>query len=418
LLIAENVSKVYRLYERPIDRLKEALSFGFRTWHQDFWALRDINLEVAKGETLGLIGPNGCGKSTLLAILCGILQPTRGRVIRRGRVASLLELGAGFNPEFTGRENVFINGEVMGLSRAQIAKSMPSIERFAGIGEFLDRPVKTYSSGMYVRLAFATAIHTEPEILIVDEALAVGDAVFANRCVRKFEELQRAGVTVILVSHDLGLVKQICHRGIFLLDGRMQAEGDPADVVNRYVGRVLEREKALGEYRAEPEPVRALSFSHRHGDGGAKVLEAGIEDSAGRPARVLHSGEPVTVRLRARFLMDEPEPMAGILIRTRNGLDVFGTNTKLENAAVGPCGRGDELEVRFRFDCWLTPQEYTLTVAVQQAEGYSHDWLDDAVSFRVLGRGRLAGVADLHPKLEWNVRTSGSVAESPAAAGN
>jgi ABC-type polysaccharide/polyol phosphate transport system ATPase subunit len=185
VLIAQNISKLYRIYDRPADRLWEALWLGRRKLHQDFWALRDVSLSVEKGETLGVIGPNGCGKSTLLQLLCGIIQPTTGRVARQGRVAALLELGAGFNPESSGRENVFINGEIMGLSRAEIQRSMPSIERFAGIGEFIDRPVKTYSSGMYVRLAFATAIHVDPEILVIDEALAVGDAVFANRCIHK-----------------------------------------------------------------------------------------------------------------------------------------------------------------------------------------------------------------------------------------
>src|SRR6478672_6605577 len=204
--------------------------------HSDFWALRDISFNVEKGETLGLVGPNGCGKSTLLQIVSGILQSTTGRVMTRGRIAALLELGAGFNPEFTGRENVFLNGEIMGLSRTEIDRAMPSIEAFAEIGEFLERPVKEYSSGMYVRLAFSTAIHVEPEILIVAEALAVGDAVFANRCVRKFQELRKRGVTVLFVSHDLGLVKRLSDRAIFMLQGQIAAEGEPKDVVNRYVG--------------------------------------------------------------------------------------------------------------------------------------------------------------------------------------
>ena len=192
MVLVQNVSKVYRLYKHPSDRLRELLPFSNQPLHSDFWALRDISFSVEKGEVLGLVGPNGCGKSTLLQIICGILQPTRGRLVTRGRIAALLELDAGFNPEFSGRENVFLNGEIMGLSRAEIDRALPSIEAFAEIGEFIHRPVKEYSSGMYVRLAFATAIHVDPEILVVDEALAVGDAVFANRCVRKFEELRSA----------------------------------------------------------------------------------------------------------------------------------------------------------------------------------------------------------------------------------
>src|ERR1700732_4863136 len=211
--------------------------------HTDFWALREIGFEVEKGETLVLVGPNGCGKSTLLQIVSGILRPTTGRVVTRGRIAALLELGAGFNPEFSGRENVFLNGEIMGLSRAEIERAMPSIEAFAEIGEFIGRPVKEYSSGMYVRLAFSTAIHVDPEILIVDEALAVGDAIFSARCVQKFEELRERGVTVLLVSHDLGLVKRLATRAAFMLDGRLVIEGSPKDVVNRYVGYVLDWER-------------------------------------------------------------------------------------------------------------------------------------------------------------------------------
>jgi ABC-type polysaccharide/polyol phosphate transport system ATPase subunit len=411
---AQNISKLYQIYNRPVDRLREALGFGRRRLHQDFWALRDVNLTIEKGETLGIVGPNGCGKSTLLQVLCGILQPTTGRVVRQGRVAALLELGAGFNPEFSGRENVYINGEIMGLGRAHIDRAFPSIERFAGIGEFIDRPVKTYSTGMYVRLAFSTAIHVNPDILVVDEALAVGDAVFANRCIRKFEELQQQGVTVIFVSHDLGLVKQISSRAIFLLDGRIQAEGSPADVINRYVGTVLERQKALGEVdlrsqQAEgPEPALggadgSLPYSHRHGDRAAEIMEVELLGADGCPARTIESGQPARVRLRAKFHAEQPEPMAGMLIRTRTGMDAFGTNSKLEAAAPGPCKPGDTLEVEFAFECWLAPQEYTLTVAVQHPDGHSHDWLDDVITFRVLDPRRLAGVANLHPKVQCRV---------------
>ena len=279
MVLVQNVSKLYRLYRRPADRLYELLP-GARPRHTDFWALRDIGFTVEKGETLGLVGPNGCGKSTLLQIVSGILQPTTGRVVTRGRIAALLELGAGFNPEFTGRENVFLNGEIMGLSRAEIEKAMPSIEAFAEIGEFIARPVKEYSSGMYVRLAFSTAIHVDPEILIVDEALAVGDAVFANRCVRKFQELSERKITVLFVSHDLGLVKQLSDRAILLLNGRIEAQGEPKDVINRYIGLVLERQAPKG-----PKSERVRS-SFRHGDGASEILSVQIlTRAARRPTR-------------------------------------------------------------------------------------------------------------------------------------
>ena len=268
MVLVQNVSKLYRLYRRPSDRLRELLPGSGRAAHRFLGAARH-QLPGEKGETLGLVGPNGCGKSTLLQIVCGILQPTTGRVVTRGRIAALLELGAGFNPEFTGRENVFLNGEIMGLSRAEIERAMPSIEAFAEIGEFIERPVKEYSSGMYVRLAFATAIHVDPEILIVDEALAVGDAVFANRCVRKFEELRERKITVLFVSHDLGLVKQLSDRAILLLNGRIEAQGAPSDVINRYIGLVLESSRRAGQ---KEERVRA---SFRHGDGTSEIL--GVE---------------------------------------------------------------------------------------------------------------------------------------------
>jgi len=396
LVLVQNVSKLYRLYRRPSDRLRELVP-GSKARHTDFWALRDIRFTVEKGEMLGLVGPNGCGKSTLLQIVAGILQPTFGRVVTRGRIAALLELGAGFNPEFSGRENVYLNGEIMGLSRAQIDKAMPSIEAFAEIGEFIERPVKEYSSGMYVRLAFSTAIHVDPEILLVDEALAVGDAVFANRCVRKFQELRERKITVLFVSHDLGLVKQLSDRAILLLHGRIEAEGAPKDVINRYIGLVLARP----EVQAHKEDRVRSTF--RNADGASEILAVEILNAAGQPVTSVSSGEPVTVRVRSRFHQARSDPMVGILIRTRIGMDVYGTNTRIEQANLGDFRPGDELEVDFHIECWLTPQEYTLTVATQNPDGSSHDWLDDAVAFDVVDPRVAAGVANLRAKVEWRV---------------
>ena len=251
----------------------------------------------------------------------------------------------------------------MGLSRGEIEKAMPSIEAFAEIGEFLERPVKEYSSGMYVRLAFSTAIHVDPEILIVDEALAVGDAVFANRCVRKFQELRERKITVLFVSHDLGLVKQLSDRAILLLHGRIEAEGAPKDVINRYIGLVLERQ----EPRQKKEDRLRSSF--RHGDGTSEILRVQILNESGEEAALVSSGEPITVRVRSRFSQATSDPMVGILIRTRIGMDVYGTNTRIEHVNLGDLRAGDELEVDFRIECWLTPQQYTLTVATQNADG-------------------------------------------------
>lgn len=399
MILVQNVSKVYPLYRRPSDRILEILPFASRPRHTDFWALRDVNLQVERGETLGVVGPNGSGKSTLLQIVSGILQPTRGRVLAQGRVAALLELGAGFNPEFTGRENVFLNGEILGLSPAQVEKVFPSIAEFAGIGEFLERPVKEYSTGMYVRLAFSTAIHVDPEILIVDEALAVGDAIFANRCVKKFEELKRRRVTVLFVSHDLGLVKRLSSRAVLLVNGRVAAEGHPSDVVNRYVGLVHERQAAARE-EDEPEQPR-LAGSFRHGDGASRILEVSLLDAAGRPRRALETGEQVTVRVRARFERDAESPVVGILVRNRLGIDVFGTNTRLEQKNMGMFRKGEVLEVDFHFECLLARQDYTLTAATQHWDGASQDWLDDVLAFTVTDPAEAAGIARLKTRVDW-----------------
>ena len=399
MLSIQGISKVYKLFDKPSDRLKQLAPFT-SVHPREFWALRDITFEVGKGEIVSLIGPNGCGKSTLLQIVSGILQPTSGRVVTRGRLAALLELGAGFNPEFTGRENVYLNGEILGFSPAEMARILPGIEEFAGIGDFIDRPVKEYSSGMYVRLAFATAIHVDPEILIVDEALAVGDAIFANRCIRKFEELKERGVTVLFVSHDLGLVKQLSHRAVFLLNGEIQAVGSPKNVIDRYIGMVLERQKSDREKSARS---RALKSTFRHGDGSSEVLEVQLFDAEGRSSMVFLAGQSMSIRIRTRYHRRTVAPMVGILIRTRIGIDVYGTNTRVEKFDTGIVEPGNEVEVTFRFTCNLTPQQYTLTVATQNSDGSSHDWLDDVLAFDVVSGRAAAGVVDLQASIDWQL---------------
>jgi len=396
MLQVQNVSKVYRLYRRPADRLLELLPFSSHA-PREFWALRDVSLNVERGEVLGLIGPNGSGKSTLLQIVSGILDPTRGRVIARGRIAALLELGAGFNPEFTGRENVFLNGEILGISQREMERVFPEIERFAEIGEFMDRPVKEYSTGMYVRLAFSTAIHVDPEILIVDEALAVGDAIFANRCIKKFVELKERKVTVLFVSHDLGLVKRLSDRAALMIDGRVAAFGNPSEVVNRYVGLVLERQE-----RDQPHgdlPRAGASF--RHGDGASEILSADLLNARGESIRNLEPHETVNIRVRAVARRDLEDPVVGVLIRNRLGIDVFGTNTRIEGLDLGNIKSGEIFEVEFTFDCLLTRQDYTLTVATQHREGYSQDWLDDVLSFSVTDARDVAGLANFKTKVDW-----------------
>jgi len=391
--VAQNVSKRFRLYDRPADRLREMVSLRSRSYHTDFWALRNVSFAVHPGEILGLVGPNGSGKSTLLQIVTGILQPTMGRVSIEGRVAALLELGAGFNPEFSGRENVFLNGEIMGLSRKETERVFPAIEDFAEIGEFIDRPVKEYSSGMYVRLAFATAIHVEPDILIIDEALAVGDAIFANRCLQKLDDLRSRKVTILFVSHDLGLVKRLCHRAILMLKGEVLCQGSPAEVVNRYVALVHDRQAT------QPEKSE-LTGNYRHGDRTSTIT--GIRVLAhDRETNAVQAGEAITVEVCARFHKPAHNPIIGMLIRNRLGIEVFGTNTRIEGIELGDFNPGDSVTVRFSFHCFLTRQEYTLTVATQHANGASQDWLDDATLFTVVDERDTAGVASFRTQIEW-----------------
>ncbi len=392
MVSVQHVSKVYSLYERPADRLVALLPLIGEERGREFWALRDVNLRVEPGEVFALVGPNGSGKSTLLQIVAGIMQPTRGRVITSGRIAALLELGAGFNPEFTGRENVYLNGEIMGLSRAEVETAFPKIEEFAGIGAFIDRPVKEYSSGMYVRLAFSTAIHVEPEVLIVDEALAVGDAIFANRCVRKLEELKERKVTILFVSHDLGIVKRLADRAALMMHGEVAAVGKPSDIVNRYVGLVHEL-----QLRDTP----AEGGSYRHGDGTSRIESIVILNGRGEEATSLLSGERATIRVRAVFAKDCEAPMVGMLIRNRLGVDVYGTNTKVEKVELGAYAAGDVLEIQFALDCLLSRAEYTLTVATQHADGASQDWIDDALSFAVIDHRDTAGMIQLNTEIQW-----------------
>lgn len=402
MISVQNVSKRYRLYQRPVDRVLDALSLH-TSQSADFWALRNINLRVEKGEVFALLGPNGCGKSTLLQIICGILQPTTGRVLKSGRVAALLELGAGFNPEFTGRENVFLNGEIMGLSRQEIERAFPRIEAFAEIGEFINRPVKEYSSGMYVRLAFSAAIHVDPEILIVDEALSVGDAIFASRCIQKFDELRAREVTILLVSHDLGLVKRLADRAAFLLNGELVMHGSPKDAVNRYNGFVLDRESG---HKTPPEPQHgpAAKSSFRHGDRTSAILEVLLLNGNGQRCSAFQRGDNIVIRVTALFHQACDQPVVGILIRSRIGMDVFGTNTRIEHVDLGRFETGETLEVEFELDCLLSRNEYTVTVATQHWNGLSQDWLDDAIEFRVIDTKDLAGVLNLNTRVQHRKR--------------
>src|SRR5436305_3560673 len=288
----QGVSKSYAIYESPGDRLKELVTPKRYQFHKDFWALRDISFEIRPGETFCIVGENGSGKSTLLQMVAGILQPTTGTVTVNGRVSALLELGAGFNPEFSGRDNVYLNGSIMGLSTRQIDARYGEITGFAEIGDFINQPVKTYSSGMVVRLAFAVAINVDPEILLVDEALAVGDIYFRQRCMRKVHELRQRGVTILFVSHAVSDVKAIGDRAMWLDRGRMIAIGEPDKVVGKYLAAMTEKDssyllrKSASEPRARrgegvraPEIVESIpNIDHRFGDGRAEVIGIAVYD--------------------------------------------------------------------------------------------------------------------------------------------
>src|SRR5262245_30392499 len=336
----DSVSKQYRIYDRPADRLKETITRGRWKAHREFWALKDISFEVEAGTTTGIIGPNGSGKSTLLQIITGTLEPTHGSVSIEGRVAALLELGAGFNPEFTGIENVFMNAALMGFSKAETEQLLPEIASFAEIGDFIYQPLKTYSSGMYIRLAFAAAIAVSPQILIIDEALAVGDAVFQHRCMRRIKEMQENGTTILFVSHDPSAVRALCNRAILLNGGQKIAEGTPADVLNRYQKIIMARQQAYeaSSARTADQPASEflerkatpLSYVYRHGDRSAEVLQVDLLDSALHPVELVESGEPVAVRIVYMAHEDLDDVVCGFLIRNRHGIHVYGTNTELQ----------------------------------------------------------------------------------------
>jgi ABC-type polysaccharide/polyol phosphate transport system ATPase subunit len=410
VLSVENVSKQYRIYGRPADRLKETLTRGRWKRHTEFWALSDISFELESGTTTGIIGPNGCGKSTLLQIIAGTLDPTHGSVRHEGRIAALLELGAGFNPEFTGIENIFMNASLMGFSRAETESLLPEIERFAEIGAFIHQPVKTYSSGMYVRLAFATAVSSTPRILIIDEALAVGDAVFQHRCLRRIREMQESGTTILFVSHDPGAIRALCSRAVLLHAGRMEALGTPTEVLSRYQKLIMARENAYDAEQHEAAAIdetatfveeeetdaQPLRYTYRHGDGSAEILRVELLNAAHRPVEFVESGEAVLLRVRLRFDAEDEAPVCGFLLQNRHGISLYGTNTELQQVDFGPVRRGEVVEVIFEFNCWLAPDTYSVSVAAHSSTGISFDWLDGALFFRVMSVVAMEGVTNLN----------------------
>ena len=395
----DDVTKRYKIYKNPRHRAVEMLVPGVRRLHTDFWALRGITLTVERGETIGVVGVNGSGKSTLLQLLAGIIRPAGGRLEVHGRVSSLLELGAGFHPELTGRQNVEMFGTIIGLSLAEIRRRLPDIERFAGIGDFIEQPVKTYSSGMFVRLAFAAAIHVEPDILLVDEALAVGDAVFQHQCVRRIREMQTAGTTVIFVSHDAGMIKAVSSRVVLLDQGRLVAQGDPAEIASLYFARAsaeIARVQAAGASvtigsasGAQEIPGGSLEPQtqlFRHGTGDAMIRRVELLDAGGRPTTAVGFNEEAVLRVHAEYRTAAPASIIGFSLRDRTGAELIGTNTFEEGVTLPAREPNSALTVDFRLRLPLTPGTYSVSSAIapdRYTRAY-YDWVDNALVVTVL----------------------------------
>ena len=423
----QRVSKTYAIYDSPGDRLTELLSLNRLKRHRDFLALDDVTFDVERGQTFCIIGQNGSGKSTLLQMVAGILQPSAGSVAVHGRVSALLELGAGFNPEFSGRDNVFLNGSILGLTTRQIEERYRAIEDFAEIGDFINQPVKTYSSGMVVRLAFAVAINVDPEVLLVDEALAVGDIYFRQRCMRKVHELRSRGVTILFVSHAVSDVKAIGDRVLWLDRGRLIDLGDPDRVVARYLAATVEKDstylirRAAAEERREggsavhaPEVVETIpNIDHRYGDGRAQVLGIGVFDEQGRPLHLLEPCSRILVRISVRAREDVPLPIVGFMLRNQLGIDFSGTNTAREGYELAAMRPGDVYTVDFYVDLpELYPASFSFSPAIADGTlmGYTMcDWIDNAVALQ-MGRseGETYGYLHLPCRVEVNSRVRGA----------
>lgn len=389
-----HVSKSYSIYAAPRDRLKELATFNLRQFHREFWALRDVSFEVERGETFCVVGENGCGKSTLLQICAGILPPSSGTARANGRVAALLELGSGFNPEFTGRDNVYLNGAILGFSEKEMDRRFPEIEAFAEIGDFIHQPVKTYSSGMSVRLAFAVAIHVDPEILLVDEALAVGDVYFRQRCMRKVHELKQRGVTILFVSHATGDVKALGDRAMWLEKGTVKAIGKTDQVVHQYLAAMAAKDRAYLatdlshlESRERIQPAEIVTgipnIDHRFGDGSAEILGIAVTDTNGARLSALRPGETAVVRISVKAKANLDKPIIGFMFRNHLGVDFAGTNTSRERADLAPMLIGDVCTVDFYLDLpplYASQFSFSPAVANGTLEHYSTcDWIDNAV---------------------------------------
>ncbi|EMP6394240.1 ABC transporter ATP-binding protein [Pluralibacter gergoviae] len=431
-----NITKVFRIYNNPKDRLKEIFLnlprkiFGLSRVkkHKEFHSLNDVSLKVYRGETIGIIGANGAGKSTLLQIICGTLSPTTGDVVVNGRVAALLELGAGFNPDFTGKENIFISASIMGLTDAQIKERYDSIVEFSEISEFIDQPVKTYSSGMFVRLVFSIIAHVDADILIVDEALSVGDAFFVQKCMRFLREFMEKG-TVLFVSHDTASIVNLCDRAIWIDRGQKKLEGSAKEVSEAYLAALFKQKNRMtnskeNEIRVTENisykdhrqdfingsncrnDIELFSFDDKgkqFGEGGAEIYNVLLEDSTGSPLSWIVGGENINLNIYVKCLKDLYSPIIGFYIKDRLGQTLFGDNTFLSYLDKPlSVKKGDLLDCRFEFRMPLLPVgEYSICVAVaegNQQEHIQHHWIHDAVIFKSHSSSTVTGLVGIPMK--------------------
>ena len=418
-----DLSKVYKLYNRSRDRLFESLGLTFgKRLSRDHYALRDVNFDVRRGETIGIIGTNGSGKSTILKIITGVVTPTSGEVKVDGRISALLELGAGFNMEYTGIENIYLNGTMIGFSKEEIDERLQDILEFADIGDFIYQPVKTYSSGMFVRLAFAVAINIDPEILIVDEALSVGDVYFQSKCYRKFEEFRESGKTILFVSHDMGSIARYCDRVILLNKGNKVAEGDAKDMVDLYkkllVGQLdLETLEAIGHpgsgsseegASGDGEDKWTVKFPinpqiNEYGDGKAQIVAFNILDSDGRSTNAIEKGKRCTILMKVLFREQVTDPIYAFTITDLKGTDITGTNSLFEKVNVPPRKEGQVQEISFTQTFDMHGGEYMLSLGCTSYTGVDfvvHHRLYEACSLTVITDKNTVGVFDPNSVVE------------------
>ena len=379
----KNISKIYNLYNKPSDRLKEAL-FARQSRHTEFAALNNVSFNVNKGEILGIIGKNGSGKSTILKIITSVLTPTSGECIVKGKIAALLELGAGFNMEYTGIENIYLNEQMIGFSKEEMDKKLQDIIDFADIGEHIYQPVKTYSSGMFARLAFSVAISVDPDILIVDEALSVGDVFFQNKCYRRFEEFRERGKTILFVTHDMGSVIRYCNRCVLLNAGKKVAEGKPQEMVDLYkrimVGQWNENEESSDEASSIQtsnvkndqlwkDQISTNPDIEVYGDGRADIIDFGIFSDTGDIGNNVYKGYYYSVKMKVRINEDNLNPIFAFKLRDIKGTELTGTNTMLEDIDTSQCKKGDIVTITFRQKQYLQPGQYLVSLGCTAFEG-------------------------------------------------